>query len=237
MMRRGAMRDNWGPCPYDRAGDGFFRRGGWNRSGRGARGQQFGPWGRNSERRPMMGRGPWNGANDQGSRPGRMGRGYSDRDFGPWSQRPMMGRGPWNGANDQGFRPGRMGRGYSDRNFGPRGLGPMMRRRPMNDDNRGWGFRSGGGGRGFQRGNAPVPDEQGQAQSLDKPNRDEQPTPAPRRGRDRGGRPGWRRGPAGPVQAPEGQDPNTETTPPPPPPPPSSDANSPAEGQPAGEGV
>jgi hypothetical protein len=115
-----------------------------------------------------------------------------------------------------------------------------MRRRPMGGDNRGWGFRPGRGGRGFQRGNAPAPDEQGQAQSLDKPNGDKQPTPAPRWGRGQGGRPGWRRGPAGPVPAPtpeeEGSNIETPASPPSPPPPPA-DANGPAEEQPAGEGV
>lgn len=197
MMQRQPMRGRWGQgFRGGRAGGGFRRGagvtggGGWNGPGRALQGRNFGPRGQGYRQWPMIQRRPWGGQRGQGPRPGAFGRGYRDRE----TQWP--GRGAWN----------RPDRGFQDRAFGPRGQqdgpGPMMQRRPM-EDNRGQGFGPGSERRGFQRENAPKPEERGQG--IDRPDRDDRPSPRLRGGQGRGweDRPRLRRGLGGPAERPE----------------------------------
>ena len=71
----------------------------------------------------------------------------------------------------------------------------MMQRRPM-EYGRGQGFEPGRGGRGFNRGDAPTPE--GQGRGMDRPNRQERPSPGSRGERGWNERPRSPRGPGGP---------------------------------------
>ena len=196
MMQRGPMRGRWGQgfrggrSGGFRGGAGLPGRGAWNGPGRGLQGRNFGPRGQAYRPRPGMQRGPWGDRGGRDSLPDGYGRGFRDRGT-PWP-----GRGAWN----------RPGRGFQDRGSAPRGQGygpgPMVRRRPM-EDNRGQGFEPGSGRRGLQRDEAPASD--GRGRGIDRPGRDDRPSPRLRGGRGRGweDRDGLRRGPGGPTERPK----------------------------------
>jgi len=183
MMQRQPMRGRWGQGFRGGRAGGGFRRGagvtgtdGWNGPARGLQGRNFGPRGQAYRQRPMNQRGPWGGRGGQGYLPDGYGRGFRDIET-PW---------PGRGFQDRGLSP--RGQGY--------GPGPM-------EDHRGPSFGPAEGRRGFQRNDAPAPDERGQG--IDRPGRDERPSPRLRgdRGRGREDRPRLRRGPNGLAEHPE----------------------------------